>query len=265
MNLIKLTSIAFLLTALVFQSALQAETFRARIVKVEGQVHVVSAEGEKRKPEKMQYLVNSNETVVTSKDSKAILQFEDGAMSVLDQKSSLRVEKSGWLSQLGGKVYYVFRKVFGKKKPKKVRTKFATIGVRGTIFIVYADKDNQLVALQEGKLNIESPGDDFEIHKPTPAAKDFAEFKRQAKQREQELDDEFSDYRKNIGKEFVEYKKSFDLDANKVVSFNGNRVDESDFNEGWETSFDSFADFSKDYIDAYKELDQASGIKSNQH
>jgi len=260
MNLIKLASIVFFFSSFVFQSALQAENFRARIVKVEGQVYVVNAEGEKRKPEKMQYLVNSNETVVTSKNSKAVLQFEDGAMSVLDQKSSLRVEKSGWLSQLGGKVYYVFRKVFGKNKPKKVRTKFATIGVRGTIFIILAEEGNQLVALQEGKLNIESPGDDFEVHKPAVTAKDFAAFKRQAKQREQALQDEFGDYKNNIGKEFVEYKKDFDLEANKVVSFNGNRVDESDFNKDWETSFDRFSDFSKDYIDAYKELDQTSDI-----
>lgn len=258
MKLTKLAGILLVSSSLFFQSTLQAENFRARIVKVQGQVYVVNSEGEKREPEKKQFLVNSNETVVTSKNSKAVIQFEDGAMSVLDQKSSLRVEQSGWLSQLGGKIYYVFRKVVGKEKPKKVRTKFATIGIRGTTFIVDAEDASQQVALQEGKLNLESPGDDYEIHKPAPTADDFAAFKQQAAQRKQALDEEFSDYKKNIGKEFVEYKKSFDLDANKVVSFNGNRVDENTLDGDWTTSFDDFADFSKDYIDAYKELDQSA-------
>jgi len=258
MKCITLTGVSLVLSSILFQSTLQAENFRARIVKVQGQVYIVNSEGEKREPEKKQFLVNSNETVVTKKDSKAVVQFEDGAMSVLDQKSSLRVEQSGWLSQLGGKIYYVFRKVIGKEKPKKVRTKFATIGIRGTTFIVDAEDTSQQVALQEGKLNLESPGDDYEIHKPAPVADDFAAFKQQAAKRQQALDDEFSDYKTNIGKEFVEYKKSFDLEANKVVSFKGQRVDENALDDDWTSSFDDFADFSKDYIDAYKELDQSA-------
>ncbi len=255
MNSIKLASFLFVLSPFFFQSTLLAENFRARIVKVQGHVYVMNAEGEKREPQKMQFLVNSDETVVTDKNSKAVLQFDDGAMSVLDEASSLRVEKSGWLSQLGGRVYYIFRKLSGKKKPKKVRTKFATIGIRGTTFII--DETNQKVALQEGKLNIESLGDDYEIHKPVNTADDFAAFKKRTEKHQQALNNEFSDYKKSIGKEFIEYKKSFDLEANKVISFNGNRVNESDLNEDWESSFDRFADFSKDYINAYKELDSS--------
>ena len=66
MNFIKLVSTLFVLSPLLFQSTLLAENFRARIVKVEGQVYVMNSEGEKRKPEKMQFLVNSDETVITS-------------------------------------------------------------------------------------------------------------------------------------------------------------------------------------------------------
>ncbi len=47
-----------------------------------------------------------------------------------------------------------------------------------------------------------------------------------------------------------------DLIANKVISVNGNRVNESDLGKDWETSFENFADFSKDYIGAYREPDQ---------
>jgi len=258
MKTIKLVSLFFISLSIFIQTAASAESFRARIVKVDGHVYVVNSEGEQREPSKKQYLVNSNETVITRKDSKAVIQFEDGAMSVLDEKSSLRVEQSGWLSQLGGKVYYVFRKVFGRDRPKKVKTKFATIGIRGTTFIVNIDSDNQQVALQEGKLNIESPGDDYAVIKPEAGMDDFAAFKKQAEQRNQAMQDEFSDYKKNINKEFVEYKKSFDLEANKVINIRGQSVRESELDQDWESSFDSFSEFSKDYIDAYRELDQST-------
>ena len=256
MKTIKLASLIFIISTMLIQTAAHAESFRARIVKIEGHVYVVNAEGEQRKPAKKQYLVNSNETVITRKDSKAVIQFEDGAMSVLDEKSSLRVEQSGWLSQLGGKVYYVFRKVFGRDKPKKVKTKFATIGIRGTTFIVNVDFNNQQVALQEGKLNIESPEGDYEVLKADVKADDFAAFKKQSKRDKQLMDDEFLEYKKKINKEFVEYKKSFDLEANTVVSISGKRVVETELDQGWESSFDDFSEFSKDYIDAYRELDK---------
>jgi len=265
MYLIKLANVLCVLSLLSFQSNLWAEnsnnkndnkkTSRAKIVKVQGQVYVKNSSGEKTKVESQPYLVNSDETVMTHQNSKAVLQFDDGAMSVLDEKSSLRVEKSGWLSQLGGKVFYVFRKVFGREKSKKVTTKFATIGIRGTTFIVDVEKGSQQVALQEGKLNIESPSDDYEFYKPAAIENDFAAYQQQEIERQQKLKKEFIDYKKNIHKEFIEYKNNFDLRANKVVSFNGQRVNESELNKDWESSFDEFSKFSRDYIGAYKELD----------
>ena len=258
MRVNNIPSVLFVLLSVFFSTVAVAESFRARIVKVQGDVYIVNTEGKKRTPQKQSFLVNSNETVVTSNNSKAVLQFDDGAMSVLDEKSSLRVEKSGWLSQLGGKIYYVFRKAIGKSKSKKVKTKFATIGIRGTTFIVDAGSDNQQVALQEGNLNIESPGDDYEFHKPQPEESEFDAFMRQAAEKQQALNDEFADYKEDLNKEFVEFKKSFDMKANHVVSFNGNRVNESKIDDDLQVSFDGFAHFSKEYVDAYKELDESS-------
>jgi len=252
----KRLSLIVLLCTMVFQTTVCAESFRARIVKIEGHVYVVNSEGEQRRPQKKQYLVNSNETIITRKDSKAVIQFDDGAMSVLDEKSSLRVEKSGWLSQLGGKVYYVFRKVFGKNKTKKVKTRFATIGIRGTAFIVDMSTKAQKVALQEGRLNIESVGEDYEIIKKPEKEDDFASFKQQAMQDKQQINNEFEKYKENINKEFVEYKKSFELNENRVITVRGNRVEEREIDSDWEASFERFTEFSKDYIGAYRQLDK---------
>ena len=250
--------LAVLLSLLLSAQLAQADEFRARIVKVQGEVHVVNDKGEQRAPEKTKFLVNEMDTVVTGDGARAVVQFDDGAMSVLDEKSSLRVEQSGWLSQLSGKVYYIFRKVFGQQQQaKKVKTKFATIGIRGTTFIVSADDDEKAIALQDGKLNIESPSGEYEIHKQQPAD-DFAAFKRQMQEKQQALQREYDDYKQNLQKEFIEYKKSFDLEANRVVSFDGNRVNESDLSADLEQDFDNFAAFAGDYARAYKELDEDS-------
>jgi hypothetical protein len=162
------------------------------------------------------------DTIVTRDGGKAVVQFNDGAMSVLDEKSSLRVEKSSWFSHLGGKIYFTFRKVFGE--PKRVKTPFSTIGVRGTTFIVYADASGNGVALQEGRLNIESPGEEYELH-IRREQDEFAAFKQEAQEKTEEMNREFDSYKNQIKREFVEYRKSFTLDANRVIRFNGNRVD----------------------------------------
>jgi hypothetical protein len=233
-----------------------ADEFRARLVKVQGDVVIVNDKGEERKPEKNQFLVSKMETVVTRDGGKAVVQFDDGALSVMDEKSSLRVEQSGWLSQLGGKIYYVFRKTLGSKaEPKQVKTGFATIGIRGTTFIVVDNADNKSVALQTGKLNLESPGDDYAI--VTQQANDFDAFKKQAQEQQQAMKREFEDYKAKTASEFVEYKKSFDLQANRVVSFDGNRVTEKEIDASVGSEFGDFESFAGQYIKAYRELDES--------
>ena len=108
-------SLLFLL--LIFSGSVLADNIRGRIVKLQGHVYIVNDKNEKRLPQKTKFLVNENEIVITEEASKAVIQFNDGALSVLNENSVLRVEKSGWLSQLSGKVYYIFKKVF-KKQPK---------------------------------------------------------------------------------------------------------------------------------------------------
>ena len=248
-----LQSFIFILTLFVMNA--QADDFRGRIVKVQGEVYVVDNKGNKRSPEKSQFLVKANEKVVTRKGSKAVIQFNDGALSVVNEKSQIKVEKSGWLSHLSGKIYYLFRKVSGKEKARKVKTGFTTIGIRGTSFIVYDEGNEKQVALEEGRLNLESNDKPYEIHKQKPVD-DFESFKKQMQQRSEAVNQEYNEYKDKISKDFVEYKKSFDLEANHVISFSGNRVDETEMPNSTKEEFDDFSSYAKDYINAYKELEE---------
>lgn len=241
----------FLGIALLVPLSGQAEGFRGRVVKTVGDVKVRTSEGNEQAPAKTNNLIKTEDTVVTGKNSRAVVQFNDGSMAVLDQSSSLLIEKTEWLSQIGGKIYFAFKKIFGKK-PRKVKTSFVTLGIRGTSFIVDSDEGDEAVALQEGLLNVESPGDDFELHKKKPADDDFASFMQQQQAEANKINDEFDEYKKQVQEEFVEYVKEFTLQPNKKISFNGNRVDETELDENSKSDFSRLEEFAGDLINDYK-------------
>ena len=189
-------------------------------------------------------------TIVTAEGGNAIVRFNDGVLSVLDGNSRLRVEKTRWLSHLGGKIYFTFSKVFGKSR--QVKTRFATLGIRGTTFIIYDDDNSQGVALLEGLLDIESPGPAFEIHRQQ-SLDEFESFKQQVLQQQQDLQQQYDDYRKQMQHEFIEYKQSFTLQANHVIRFDGVRVDETVIDENVKAEFENFEAIAGELIDEFRE------------
>lgn len=218
-------------------SSIYAEEFRAKLVKVAGEVHVIDEDGHHHEVDQSKFLVREMETIVTAESGNAVVKFNDGTLSVLDRNSSLRVEKTGWLSHLGGRIYFAFNKVFGGER--QVRTRFATIGIRGTTFIVHDDDSGQAVALQEGLLAIESTGPAFEIYRQQDLD-EFEAFKRQAQDKQQQLHAEYDDYKEKIQREFVEYRQSFTLKPDHIIRFDGARVDEDLIDEDIEAEFEHF-------------------------
>jgi len=177
--------LTLLFLLLIFSASVLADNIRGRIVKIQGHVYILNDKNEKRQPGKGKFLVRGNETVITEGNSRAVIQFSDGVLSVLNENSRLRVEKAGWISQLSGKVYYIFKKVF-KKQPKKVFTRFATIGIRGTTFVVNADINKNMIALQKGGLTIQSPAGDYAIRRQVDSA-GFSDFKSEQKKQFDEM------------------------------------------------------------------------------
>lgn len=247
---IKIAFFALLIT-LVMQGSVYAEEYRGRILKVNGDVHIITEKGEMRKLEESKFLVREMDTIVTTENGSAVVRFNDGSMSVMSEKSQLRVEKTNWLSHIGGKIYFTFRKVFGK--PKKVRTRFATIGVRGTTFIITDDDiTGQGVALQEGLVEVESPGEAFEIHREQEED-EFAAFKQGMRERQQQIQDEFAEYKNETMQQFVEYKKEFLLEPNYVIRFDGNRVDETKMTENDMKEFEAFEAIAGEMLRQFRE------------
>jgi len=192
--------------------------------------------------------------ILTKKGARIVVQFDDGALSVLDEKSRLRVEKTSWFSYLGGKVYFTFKKVFGDTR--KIKTRAATIGVRGTTFIISENVKGEAVALKEGLLDVESNGPVFEIHKKK-VMDEFAQFKQQHQQAQQDMKDEFESYKQQTTNEFIEYRKQFTLKPNRVISLSGYRVDEVAMNDADKADFESFESEADDLIKQFRAQSKA--------
>jgi hypothetical protein len=253
--MVKKKIISFLILGFVTlqSSMLLAEQpgFRGKVLKFDGDVEVVDARGESRTIKENDEPVNEMDTIVTKDGARVIVQFDDGALSVLDEKSRLRVEKTSWFSYLGGKVYFTFKKVFGE--PRQVKTRAATIGVRGTTFIISEIGENggETVALKEGLLDIESTGPAFEIHRQKELD-EFERFKLEQQAARTQMKDEFEQYKKQTMREFVEYRRDFTLQPNRVISLTGYRVDETAMTEASKADFEAFESEAKDLIKNFR-------------
>ncbi len=225
--------------------------YRGKVLKFNGDVEIINAKGEKRAIKKTDEPLAEMDTIVTKKGGSIVVQFNDGALSVLDEKSRLRVEKTSWFSYLGGKVYFTFKKVFGE--PRRIKTRAATIGVRGTTFIISEndEKNGESVALKEGLLDVESTGPAFEIHKEK-VTDEFAQFKQQQQQARQVMKDEFEQYKQQTREEFVEYRRQFILQPDRMISLSGYRVDEAAMTEANKADFESFESEAEALIKAFR-------------
>lgn len=241
---------AVAIVVIVVSVSIDADTIRGELIRTEGDVHVVDVHGERRPVERYGVVVRELDTVETASGGSAVVRFTDGTLSIMDQNSRIRLEKTGWLSHLGGKVYFTFKKVFGDKR--QVKTRFATLGIRGTTFIVTDDDSGRSVALAEGLLEIQAPGAAFEIHRRQQRDQ-FRAYKQQAQQQQQATQSEFDDYKRQLNRDFIEYKKSFSLQPNHIVRFDGNRVDEDLIDDDIKAEFEYFEAIAGELLDEFHE------------
>jgi len=224
---------------------------RGKVLRINGDVDVINVKGDKRSITKVNEPINDMDTIVTKQGGRIVVQFDDGALSVLDEKSRMRVEKTRWYSYFGGKVYFTFKKIFGE--PRQVRTSTATLGVRGTTFIISENSElnGESVALKEGLLEIESTGPAFEIHKKNELD-EFLRFKQEQQAARAQMQNEYEEYKKHSMREFVEYRRNFTLQPNRVINLTGYRVDETAMTDANKTDFESFESEAEDLIKNFR-------------
>ena len=243
-------SVTITIFFLVLSARSIAADFRGEVIRADGCVHIIDAGGVRQEVGEPGVPVREMDTIVTEAGGHAVVRFTDGALSVLHERSRLRVEKTGWLSHFGGNIYFTFRKVFGEKRT--IQTRFATLGIRGTTFIVFDDIEGQGVALQEGLLEIESQGPAFEIHRQQQSG-EFEQFRQEMHRQQQQINQEFDDYREQLSREFIEYRSRFTLEPEHVIRFDGARVDESRFDRQVAADFENLESIAGDLLEKFRE------------
>jgi len=200
-----------------------------KVAAIKGVVKLKKEKGIKKVRVDRGYTIQSGDMLITSKDSFAKLKMKDNSLIVLDKNAIIRFLSFSEIKQESGKIYY---KITHKeaKNALQVRTTFAIIGIKGTVFIIKAE-ENKEVLLQKGVVEISSIKNEFELYKKR-VNEEFNKFKETQNKG-------FERYKENLY-EKVRMTRSFDLYDRNKVEFDGNRVREESFSKSDKDEFKYF-------------------------
>lgn len=194
----------------------EADASLGEVVRTEGEVRVLPAEGFRKEPADAGRPLFRGDMVLTRDEAAAVLAFADGSRVAMDAEAKLEVVDPGELRQAGGKAYYRIRS--GSAEGRQVRTAFSVIGVKGTEFLVSDTGDARAVAMAEGEVEIAAPEGQFKLYRKKQAD-EFADYRRRQQEGVAEYKQEFEQYKEKVRREFVDYVDSFSLGSGKMATF----------------------------------------------
>jgi hypothetical protein len=206
---------------------------RIEIVKSEGGVSVSQTSGGKSNQVSTKSVLPAVNVLSTSDNGRVVVRVGNTGFIVLEKNSRIEIntidKHAGFFRHLTGIVYYAVNSLKGKDSTLEVRTKASTIGIRGTRFLVSDITDHSEIGMRKGTISVTSLKGEFEVHKQS----EQDEFESMKKEAEAAVDKEKADfdaYKENIQHEFIEYKHELTLEANRMLSFDGNRVEDRPLN-----------------------------------
>ena len=110
--------------------------------------------------------------------------------------------------------------------------------------------------MKEGLLQVESTGPAFEIHKKREM-NEFERYRMTQMAGQQQMQDDFDEYRKQSMREFIEYRRQFTLKPNRVISLSGYRIDEKEMTEVDWADFEAFESEAGDLINEFRSRSKA--------
>lgn len=205
-----------------------------QIVKIKGSVKILKSGSIAKSNATVGTKLFAKDIITTSEASKALVKLSNGTTITIDESSKLEITSVETMSQSAGKALYAVQKKYAVNGTK-VSTDFATIGVKGTEFIVSSDEKDKRVSLKNGVVELKSIKGEFEIHKQKEADEYEAYMKSIGK--------EYEKYEESLKKEFIEYKASFEIKPNTTVSFDSNKAYQKKMGEEIEKEFKELESF----------------------
>ena len=244
-----------MIRALFFLPLVMANTAYAEIpievVTAEGSVTVGDVAGKSTKPVQTKSILPSGQILSTGPTARAVVKVGSDGIIVLGKNSQVEIGKSkervGFFRQITGVVYYALNSIKGKQRPIEVRTATSTIGIRGRRFIVADVDERDEIGMRKGEVSVASPEGEFEIHKQAQMD-EFEALKREAEQAIAKEQRAFEEYSANTQKEFIEYKREFSLAADRMVSFDGKRVEDRPLSGETKSDMESFEGYAEEWL-----------------
>ena len=203
------------------------------IVKAEGGVSVSQTSGGKSKSVTTKSVLPAANVLSTSDNGRVVVKVGNTGYIVLEKNSQVEInaadKHAGFFRHLTGIVYYAVNSLKGKDSTLEVRTKTSTIGIRGTRFLVSDVTDHKEIGMRKGTISVTSIQNDFEVHRKSEQD-EFEAMKKEAEAAVNKEKADFDAYKDNAQHEFIEYKHELTLGANRMLSFDGNRVDDRPLN-----------------------------------
>jgi hypothetical protein len=222
------TGFIFCLAGLVMANACLAAGGAIEIVKAEGSVATSDASGKQERAVTSKSVLPPKNILTTGPNGRAVVRMGSSGYIVLEKNSKIEIgntqDNAGFLRQITGMIYYALNKIKGDQT-LEVRTRAATIGVRGTRFLITDMPERNEIDMRKGLVSVTSPEGDFEIHKKSEQD-EFEAYKQEAKDAIAKEKKDFEEYKTRTEKEFVEYKREFSLGANRMASFDGKHVED---------------------------------------
>ncbi len=227
MRAIKLSAGSILcLVGIVMASACFAASDAIEVVKAEGSVATSDTSGKQEQAVDSKSVLPPRNVLATGPNGRAVVRMGNAGFIVLEKNSKVELgnpkDRAGFLRQITGMIYYALNAIKGDQK-LEVRTKTATIGVRGTRFLVTDMPERNEIGMRKGLVSVTSLEGEFEIHRKTEQD-EFEAYKQEARDAIAKEKRAFDEYKARTEHEFVEYKREFSLGANRMASFDGKRV-----------------------------------------
>ena len=221
------------------------------VVRANGSVVIRQDDQQLDQPVVPKSILPPKHILVTGPDGRAVVRMGDSGYIVVEKNSRIEVDRekdhAHLLRQITGIIYYAVNIIKGPKQPLEIRTATATIGVRGTRFLLTDLPERKEIGVRKGLVNVASLGEEFEIHKKTQEG-EFEAYKREAKEAIAEEKRKFLEYKAKEAREFIEYKREFGLSANRMATFDGNRVDEKPLSDETLKDMESLEAYGEQWI-----------------
>ena len=244
----KLLLISFFIWVVAAGNGFAAESIE--IVRADGNV-VVKQAGQKDRSVGSVSILPSTHTLVTGPNGRAVIRIGDSGYIIVEKNSTIEVSRKNdhadFFRQITGMIYYAMNALRRAQPPIEVKMSAATLGIRGTRFLVTDLPDRKEVGMRKGMISVTSLDKDFEIHRKAEQD-EFEAFKQEGKDAIAKEKLEFEEYKAKSQREFIEYKREFSLGANRMATFDGKRVEDRPLSEESKKDMETLEDYGKKWI-----------------